>query len=422
MRYLYSFFLYLLAPFLWLRLKWKGKRLPAYRRRIKERFALYLVPVEPVDLWIHAVSLGEVIAAAPLIETLLRRSMKVLVTTMTPTGSNELQRRFGSRVKHQYAPYDIPWVVKRFYQKYQPKKVVILETELWPNWIYYAGKQNIPCFLANARLSQKSYQQYRKLRFFFKGLLNTFTGILSQHEEDAARYRSLGAEAAKVEVLGNLKFDLQLYTVNNHQEIFLNVAQPLQQQWGANRPVVIVASTHEPEEELILAEVKKLENAIRNVIVLIAPRHPERFQTVYRLCQRLSFNVGLRSEPETINGHNEIVVLDAIGELLAFYQLSDYVFVGGSLVPVGGHNVLEPISMKVPVFCGPYFFNFKSICKELMEMGALEVIQDGGEFTKKIVALHNNLPRKQYMVETAMQMLDNNKGAVARYVDRIIGE
>ncbi|WP_028388085.1 lipid IV(A) 3-deoxy-D-manno-octulosonic acid transferase [Legionella fairfieldensis] len=413
MRLIYSLLMYLLTPYLLVRLWWKGRRLPAYRHRIAERFSLDAMPEKQVDIWIHAVSLGEVIAVTPLIDALLDEKKQILVTTMTPTGSKQVETRFGSRVMHRYVPYDLPCILRRFFSKVKPRLGLIVETELWPNLIYYATKTNMPLFLVNARLSERSYRNYKKAAFLFKSVLNQFTNIFAQSDDDARRFKRLGVDAAKVAVPGNMKFDLQ--TQNIEKALFLT----LKNYWGAHRPIVTIASTHEDEEQQVLSCLRQLQQGLPGVILLIAPRHPERFQKVYQLSKQQGFNTGLRSQIDTLNESNDVVILDSLGELLGFYQISDYAFVGGSFVPVGGHNVLEPIAMKVPVFSGPHVHNFKTICRELKEAQAIGLVENAEHLVQRIIALSQNETEKQTLVDRATQVLTENKGAIKRYLDKI---
>ena len=410
MRHLYSILMYLLTPYLLLRLWWKGRRLPAYKQRIAERFSLNMRGDESVDIWVHAVSLGEVIAVTPLIDALINKHWRILITTMTPTGAERVRVRFGDKVIHRYVPYDLPWVIKRFFKTTKPQLGLIVETELWPNLIHYATQAEVPLFLINARLSACSYQGYKRVKFLFKPILNQFKAIFAQSEEDAKRFKALGAESSKVMVLGNMKFDLQTKNINS--ETFLE----LKNCWGAERIAVIAASTHEGEEQQLLSRLKRLQKELPKMVLLIAPRHPERFQKVYQLCVEQGFKTGLRSQIESLNSDNEIVILDSLGELLGFYQISDYAFVGGSLVPVGGHNVLEPIAMQVPVFSGPEIHNFKTICRDLQEAKAIELAEHADDLIDKIIALHRDERRKRSLIENATAVLEANKGAVERYL------
>jgi 3-deoxy-D-manno-octulosonic-acid transferase len=398
-----------------IRLWWKGRRLPAYRQRIAERFCLSKKDIKPVDIWIHAVSLGEVIAAIPLIDAILDKKWSVCITTMTPTGSERVQARFGDKVSHQYLPYDLPGVLKRFFKKIKPRVGIIMETELWPNLIYQARAANVPLLLANARLSDDSMHGYKWIKFIIKPVLNQFSAILPQGDEDAKRFIGLGAKKEIVHVLGNIKFDLQTNTIDS--TMFCD----LKSHWGAERTAVIAASTHENEEVQILAQLKRLQEAIPGVVLLIAPRHPERFQAVYQLARQAGFNTGLRSDLDTLSSDNEIVVLDSLGELLGMYQISDYAFVGGSLVPVGGHNVLEPIAMNIPVLSGNQVHNFKAICRDLEEAKAILLVQQANEVIDGIIKLHTDQAFRQQMVKNATAVFERNKGSVMRHLQQIEG-
>lgn len=407
MLFVYSCLLYLLMPYFLLRLWWKGRSLPAYRQRILERF-YWGLQKQPVDIWLHAVSLGEVIAACPLIDAMLAKQWTVLVTTMTPTGSECVQARFADKVFHQYLPYDLPGVLKRFFRATKPKVGIIMETELWPNVIYQAKSAKVPLILANARLSESSFSGYKTCKLFFKPLLNQFTTIFAQTNEDAERFMALGVPDNLVCVLGNIKFDSSLPDIENAQ------FQTFKQLWGENRVVVIIASTHEGEENQILVHLKKLQQAIPGLLLLIAPRHPERFQAVYQLALSSGFNTGLRSDSASISKQSEVVVLDSLGELLGFYQLSHYAFVGGSLVPVGGHNVLEPIAMGVPVISGKNVGNFKAICTELVAAKGIVLVDNASELVDEFIRLHVDKRLQEERINNAKRILEINKGTMLR--------
>ena len=413
MRSIYTFLLYLLTPFIVLRLLWKSRRLPAYRHRILERFSWGNRVKTPVDIWVHAVSLGEVIAAMPMIDALLAKKWRVLVTTMTPTGSEQVIKRFGERVAHQYIPYDLPWALRRFFNKIEARVGIIMETELWPNVIHQAKKKKLPLLLANARISDRAFPQYEKVRFLFKPVLNQFSAILAQSEQDAQRFIALGANPALVQVLGNMKFDLRI-----DMSIKKECAR-LKEKWGGLRPVVVAASTHDNEEQQLLLNLRALQAGIPDIVLLIAPRHPERFQAVYQLSQAHGFKTGLRSEPSTIDIDTEVIVADSLGELLDFYQLSDYAFVGGSLVPIGGHNVLEPIAVKVPVFCGPYLQNSKAICQDLRIARAIVVVETVDALIAGFIKMYQNESQRQEQIDRATAVLTANQGTVIRYIEKI---
>lgn len=412
MRQIYSLFLYLSLPFLLIRLWWKGRKNAVYRSRILERFTLNKM-TGPVDIWVHAVSLGEVIAVAPLVAALVKKQYKILMTTTTPSGSQRVRQQFGDAVLHQFLPYDLNCVMRRFYRKIQPRMVMLVETELWPNLIHNARYLGVPILLINGRLSEQSFRGYKKTRYLWKNLLKAFHSIFVQTEEDAARYQALGACSEKIQVCGNIKFDLEIPTVVNE------AIAGLKTKWGSERTVFIAASTHNNEEELILSHLNKLGKEIENILLLIAPRHPERFQKVYELSKEMGFTTGLRSNSDSLSSEHQVIVLDCLGELLEFYRLSDYAFVGGSFVPVGGHNPLEPIAMKVPVWCGPFFHNFKAICQDLKRAEAITIVDRVDDLIISLISFHRNKEKITMMVNNATQVLEANKGILDRYLTEV---
>lgn len=422
-RLIYSLVFYAALPFIFLRLWIKGRALPMYRWRYQERLGFYqnknldrqdqkqqnIASGKGIDIWVHAVSLGEVIAITPLIECLLADKYSILVTTMTPTGSARVTQQFSSRVEHCYIPYDIPSAVKRFYQHFAPRIALIVETELWPNLLFHAQKKGIELILCNARLSNKSCQEYRKLRWFFRPLLQKFSGIYSQSDADASRFIALGADLSCVHVFGNIKFDMPVNTVE------MGPYLAIKKLWK-NRLIIIVASTHEDEELQILNVWCQLQAQIPEVLLLIAPRHPERFDKIYQLALDKGFKTGLRSKVENLaQEKHEVIILDCLGELLGFYAISDYSFVGGSLVPRGGHNVLEPIAMHVPVLIGPHYFNFEYICQTLLSNQAIIEVQSAQELVNSIVSLEKNPSSKTALCQKSSKTLEANKGALQKY-------
>ena len=409
-RCLYTLLYTLLIPYLLLRLWWKGRFLCAYRSRIPERLSLDRMKHSPVDIWVHAVSLGEVIAITPLIEQYLAKNKQVLVTTMTPTGLERLMQQFGNRVISRYVPYDFPFALRRFFKTFKPKVGVIVETELWPNLIHFARKAGVCLLLFNARLSEQSCRGYFKFIWFFKPLLNQFNGIYVQTEADAARFITLGAEPKRVQVTGNIKFDLEIKQMD-FEPFFA-----IKSSWGINRVIVIAASTHDDEEQQLVNGFRRLQEKIPKLLLLIAPRHPERFDTIHQLVRGSGFNTGLRSDSSSLNEDNEVVVLDCLGELLGFYYMSDYAFVGGSLVPCGGHNVLEPIALGVPVFIGPYVDNFRAICNSLLAVNGIIQISTVDEFVDHLFSLHYNEESKNKLRQMASQVFHANQGALERYL------
>ncbi len=413
MRRLYTALFYLITPLLVVRLLIKSRRLRAYRQRVLERFSFVSSVPTPVDVWVHATSLGEVVTASPLIEAMLALQWRVLVTTMTPTGSQQVTKRFGAQVVHQYIPYDLPMFFRRFFKKYTPRLGIIMETELWPNAIYQAKHDNIPIFLINARLSDKAFKQYKKVAWMFKPILNCFEAIFAQSEEDARRFMALGASTDIVDMLGNMKFDVEYPLAFNDECI------QLKEKWGQKRPVIIAASTHDNEELQWLSHLRQLQTSIANVMLLLVPRHPERFNAVYELSVGQGFNTARRSQLLSIDKSTDVVIVDSLGELMDFYRISDYAFVGGSLVPVGGHNVLEPIALDVPVFCGPYINNAKAVCNALKDADAIVIANDIDEVITAITTMHEHGEQKSQQVTSASLVLAVNRGTIRRYVEKI---
>lgn len=412
MRRLYTFFLYLAIPLILLRLFWKGRKLGSYQKRINERFMRGLQPAQ-VDLWLHAVSLGEVVAATPLIKALLDQGFSCLITTMTPTGSQRVIEQFGETVQHQYLPYDLPLILRLFFKQYAPRLGLIMETELWPNLIHQAHLAKTPVLLINARISDRAFKRYRQLKFFFKPVLRELSGVMAQSKIDAQRFAALGVCKERLSQCGNLKFDMPATVAATA------IADKIQSLWGPQKTMLMVASTHANEEEQLLKRFVTLQSSIADLVFLIAPRHPERFQEVYRLSRALGFNTVLRSQLHEINSDTQVLIIDTLGELKQFYLISDYAFVGGSLVPVGGHNVLEPIAANVPVFCGPHIQNIRSICKDLLKKRAICIAQDADSLIKEIIKLHQNQIQRGEQVDNASDFLRSSHGSLQRYLQKI---
>tara|TARA_R110002126_G_scaffold177321_1_gene326205 strand:+ start:19668 stop:20936 length:1269 start_codon:yes stop_codon:yes gene_type:complete len=413
MRYLYTFLFYLALPFIWARLHKKGRKNVAYTQRLGERFSWGSIVSSKVDVWLHAVSLGEVVAAQTLIEQLLAEHQRVLVTTMTPTGSEQVLRQFGRRVSHQYIPYDFPWALRRFFATTQPRVGIIMETELWPNMIAEARTHGVALFLANARISDGAFKTYQYAKYFFKPLLAQFTGILAQSAHDAKRFCALGAPSSHVRVMGNMKSDLQV-SMDGLGALFA-----FKQAWGEARPVVILGSTHEGEEQHVFSVFRALQQAVPGVVLLVAPRHPERFESVYQLACAHGYKTGRRSQQASITPDIDVVVLDCLGELLGFYALSDYAFVGGSFVPVGGHNVLEPMALGVPVFCGQFMQNSASLCEELLRVRAMQQVLSAEQMVKHMGDLHHHVDERTAQIQRATDALKASQGSVARHLEVI---
>lgn len=332
MRYVYNIFLYLILPFLPLRLLWRSRKNSAYRNRILERFGYYKSHLLDESIWVHAVSVGETIAAVPLVRALIERypDITIVMTTMTPTGAEQVRKHLNGEVLHFYVPYDYPGIVKRFLYHIKPKLLILMETELWPNILYYLAKYKVPVVLSNARLSAKSFVGYKKLRVFFKTILNYITMIMAQSRKDEERFLALGANPNKLSVAGNVKFDLTV------PEEALSKANKFRSILGKKRYVWVAASTHENEEQKILVAARKVLEIIPTALLILVPRHLERFDKVFELCQEEKFNVLRYSNIQGYSPDTNIILGDVMGQLPFFYAASDVAFVGGSLVPWGG--------------------------------------------------------------------------------------
>ena len=415
-RTLYTLLFHLGLPLVAIRLWLRARKAPAYARRIGERFAINLPAMQPGGIWVHAVSVGESIAAAPMIRALLERypQLPITVTCMTPTGSERIQALFAGepRIQHCYLPYDLPWAAARFLNRVQPKLAVIMETELWPNHIHQCAKRGIPVALANARLSARSAKGYGRFARLTRPMLAEMSLIAVQTETEAERFRQLGARPECVEVTGSIKFDLSI----NPQ--LLADARELREQWQAQaRPVWIAASTHEGEDEIVLAAHRRLLNQCPNALLILVPRHPERFNAVFELCRREGFATVRRSSGEAVNAATQVMLGDTMGELLFLYALADTAFVGGSLVPNGGHNLLEPAALAKPVLSGPHLFNFLEISALLRDAGALEEVDDAQGLALAVQRLFELPQDARRMGQAGLKVMQLNQGALQRLLD-----
>ncbi|MGF6151473.1 lipid IV(A) 3-deoxy-D-manno-octulosonic acid transferase [Pseudomonas fluorescens] len=415
-RTLYTVLFYLGLPLVAIRLWLRSRKAPAYAKRIGERFSIGLPVMKTGGIWVHAVSVGESIAAAPMIRGLLERypQLPITVTCMTPTGSERIHAMFANepRIQHCYLPYDLPCAAARFLDRVQPKLAVIMETELWPNHIHQCAKRGIPVALANARLSERSAKGYGRFGKLTQPMLAEMSLFAVQTEAEAERFRQLGARAETVEVTGSIKFDLRI------DPQLLQRAAELRQQWQAvERPVWIAASTHEGEDEVVLAAHRQLLASHPDALLILVPRHPERFNPVFELCQQQGFNTVRRSTGEAVSASTSVLLGDTMGELLFLYALADSAFVGGSLVPNGGHNLLEPAALAKPVLSGPHLFNFLEIAALMRSAKALQEVDDAHGLAVAVQRLFE-LPRDaQRMAEAGLNVMRANQGALQRLLD-----
>jgi len=406
----YTGIFYLLTPFIGLRLLWRSIKAPAYRQRWQERFGFYsCTPRRPV-IWFHAVSVGEAEALFPLVRLIQHQhpDVQLLITSTTPTGSARIKAVWQESVQHVYLPYDIPFALKRFIRHFQPLAVVIMETEIWPNLYASCGESGIPLYVINARLSEKSMRGYRKIPALIRPALAHVKLIAAQTQEDGQRFIAIGAKSEQVVVLGNIKFDVEIAGSIADQ------GKALKQQQFNNRFVWLLASTHKGEESQFLALYPRLKQIIPELLLLIVPRHPERFAEVHKLCQQQGLQVVLRSSAEPCNEATDIYLGDTMGDLKMLYAAADLAFVGGSMVPVGGHNILEACAVGVPVLFGPYMANFKEIAQGVLREHAALQCQDQEALLKVVSALYRQPADRLQLAEHGKAFVIKNQGALAR--------
>ncbi len=407
----------MLLPLIFLKLWLKGFKLPIYRQRWLERIGV--VPFPPLDnlVWVHAVSVGEAISAVPLVKKMLTRypEISILLTTTTPTGSERVQAAFkdilGKRVYHCFMPYDFPFAYPLFFSRVKPKALVVMETEIWPNLLGACDKRNIPITIANGRLSPLSAKRYAWLGKIMRKMVQPIKQVAAQSELDATRFRDLGFVQKGVMNTGNIKFDFELpnYLQRDGQE--------LKKQLGDNRLVWIAASTHEGEEALILEVYKNLKKQCDNLLLLLVPRHPDRFNKVANLCHEKKLNTIRRSAKQAVTSEIDVFLGDTMGEMMLFYAASDIVFVGGSLEPIGGHNLLEPAALGLPIITGHHLFNFIEISDKLMDAKGLLIIDNQQDLENNLLTLIQNPEQRQTMGGKAVAVVEDNKGAL----DRLMG-
>ena len=417
MRTLYSFLWYLLLPFLFLRLRLRGRKAPAYRLRWKERMAWgYRPGTLKNSLWVHAVSVGETLAAAPLIERLLADypDVPLLVTTTTPTGSERVQALFGDRVTHVYCPWELPTALTRFMRAFDPQLVIVLETELWPNLCAAVKRHGAKLMLMNGRLSEKSYRGYGKLPRLIRPMMARFDALAVQTQVEAERYMALGAWPERVYPIGSVKFDMTL------DRAVKQAASQLRVSFG-DRPVWIAASTHPGEDAPVLAAHKTLRAQKPDALLILVPRHPERFDGVADQVREAGLSVARRSQQEPA-ADAAVYLADTMGELLMLFGACDVAFVGGSLVPVGGHNLLEPAAWEKPVLTGPHLHNFTAIAQLLDDAGGLSVVDSGEALGDKLQALMSDPDQCTRQGQAAAAVVEANRGALEKGLELIAME
>lgn len=411
MRALYTWLLRVASPYVLARLLWRGVRNRGYWQRIPERFGFIPRVAARRVIWIHAVSVGEVRAAVPLVKALSARypEHRILITTMTPTGAATVSALFDNDVDHRYAPYDLPAAVTRFLDQVRPDIAIVMETELWPNTFALCRARSIPICVANLRMSQAAVERYLRVPRLARATLENVAVLAAQSAADAERLYKLGAPRAAVHVTGSIKFEMSL------PASLREAAEVLRGQWGRDRPVWLAASTHDGEEEPVLAARAELTRRFPDHLLVLVPRHPERFALAARLARKRGNRVALWSERRgPVRPDVGVVIGDTMGELQLFYAAADVAFVGGSLVPVGGHNLLEASAVGTPVVFGPHTFNFEEIAAMALERGAGVRIKSAAQLAPALSDFLGNANRRFEAGERGKKMVDENRGAVAR--------
>lgn len=409
----YSLCYRLMLPFAVVYLWWQTRRNKGSSRNWQQRLGLVAETDQPV-IWVHAVSVGETIAAAPLVKALLARrpDVPVMVTAMTATGAAQARKLFGDRVLYAYAPLDTPGSVRRFVRRVRPRALAIMETELWPNMIVEVSRQHCPIFLINARLSARSARGYQRIGHFARSLLQRLDWIAAQAEDDAARFVDTGAREQAVSVTGSIKFDVSITSTLRER------AGALRQQFG-DRPVWIAASTHDGEDEPLLSAHARVLEVLPRALLILVPRHPDRFDTVAALTEGRGLSLVRRSSGQAVDDA-QVYLGDTMGELMVMYGAADVAFVGGSLIERGGHNPLEPAAWGIPVVTGPHVFNFSTVYDQLEGGEGVVRIRDDADLAGEICRLLADPQQAAQVGQSALAVVDANRGALDRVVDGIL--
>lgn len=411
LRFLYTCLLTLVAPVLLLSLYKKRPGVPPVGKRWKEHFGFSPRVQGHQPLWIHAVSVGETLAVTPLIKVLKARypTLPILLTTTTATGA-EQAARLGELVEHRYMPLDFPWALRLFLKKQQPRALCIMETELWPNTLAAARQAGLPVTVLNARLSERSCQRYAKVQPLFHLLANHLDRVLCQHRDDADRFIRLGVPSQAVQITGSIKFDISL------PEGLIQASTALREELGSQRPVWIAASTHAGEDEQVLEAHRQVLASHPDTLLILVPRHPERFDAVHALCLQHGFTTARRTQPETLLAEQQIYLADTMGEMMLLLGACDLAFVGGSLIgdKVGGHNLLEPAALAKPILTGPSYYNFTDITTQLLNAGGAEVIDDSKGLAETVTRLLESPETQSQMGQAALAVVNANQGAIER--------
>jgi len=410
MRFVYICIAYLISP-IWIAvLALRGFRDRSHWQGFSQRFGLGPRLENRRSIWVHAVSVGEVQASVPLVEALLKRfpDFPLVLTTVTATGRARAMAVFGNRVDVRYVPIDLPGAVRRFFARVQPRLAIILETEIWPNLYHRCGRLRVPLVLASARISPRSVNSYRRLVSLFRETLSHGIFIAAQSREDAERFVSIGASPSHTHVVGNIKFD---FSVPPNMEAR---GHELRRLLGVHRPVWVAGSTHAKEEDTLIAAHRLVRERFSNALLVLVPRHPPRFAEVAAALKSADVPFVTRTSGAAVPPNAQVFLVDTLGELPPFYAAGDVAFVGGTLVPIGGHNLLEPAALSLPILAGPHNFNSADIAKMLVAHGAVRIAQDAPSLAALVGDLLADPTARATMGASGKKAVDDNRGAVAR--------
>jgi len=414
-RLLYLALSYILAPSVVFILLWKGMTNRAYFERFEERFGFGRSATDRPSIWIHAVSVGEVVSATPMVHEFRAKypEMPIVMTTVTPTGGERVAALFGDEVIHSYIPYDTPGAVSRFFDRFNPRLAIIMETELWPNLFAECGARDVPLVMANARISPRSVGKYKRFIGLFRETLAFGILIAAQSQRDAARFLELGAAPERTHAIGNIKFDFELPAG------IADRGRQLRRKIAGERPVWIAASTHEGEETRVLAAHRQIMARHPDALLILVPRHRERFEAVAELVERSGLPFVRRSQASACGDEHSVFLGDTLGELLMFYGAADVAFVAGSLEPIGGHNLLEPAAMGVPVLTGPHNFNAEDVALKLVEGRAARIVTDVDDLARQVLPFLNQPDLSAEWGARGRHIISENRGALRRLLDMV---
>ena len=404
----YNLLFCLLLPLIVFKLHTSGSGGQGFAGRWREHFGFVPAIKQPKVVWLHAASVGEVVVATPLIKALKQQypQLQLLLTTTTRTGADQAAK-LAAWAEHRYAPLDCPAMVERFLQRVKPHALLLIETERWLNYMLACERQQIPVVVINGRVSPRSFKRYQYVKSFFRLWSRPITRLLMQHQTDVERLITLGVPREKCLITGSIKFDISFAPDITQQGQLLRAA------WG-NRVVWIAASTHEQEEEQVLHALETIRADQPDSLLILVPRHPQRFDTVFALCKSNGWIIARRSLQEAVQTTTHIYLGDTMGELPMLLAAADVAFVGGSLVAIGGHNLLEPAALGKPCLTGPHYFNFRDITEQLVANNGAQVVQNAAELATSVITLFKQPQQRHLMGQAALQVVEANRGALAK--------